>query len=83
MAEAAIIIRVECMSGHRGEESPRRFFLGERRVEVVEILDRWHGPDHRYFKLSGDDGGTYILRHDERAARWELTMFDRRRRRAE
>ena len=26
-------IRVECWAGHRGEETPRRFTIGERLVE--------------------------------------------------
>lgn len=70
-------MKVECHAGHRGEETPRRFSLGGRQVEVVEVIDRWYGPDHRYFKLRGDDGAVYLLRHDETADRWELTMFER------
>ena len=31
-------------------------------------------PDDRYFKLRGADGNTYLVRHDERADIWELTM---------
>lgn len=71
-------IRVECYAGHRGEEEPRRFWLGERPVTVAEILDRWISPEHRYFKVRGDDAGTYILRHDARGDRWELTLFESR-----
>lgn len=70
-------IRVECYAGYRSEQTPRRFFLGERRVEVVEVLDAWLAPDHRYFKLRGDDGDLYILRHDTGEDRWELTLFQR------
>lgn len=70
-------IRVECYSGHRVDETPRRFFLGERRIEVAAVLDRWIGRDHRYFKVKGDDGAVYILRHDTAADTWELTMFNR------
>lgn len=73
-----MIIPVECYAGHRGEETPRRLFLGDRRVEVSTVLDRWLAPDHRYFKVEGDDGGTYILRHDVASGRWEMTMFDGR-----
>jgi hypothetical protein len=71
-------IRVECYAGHRGEEEPRRIFLGERGIEVREVLDRWLAPDHRYFKVAGEDGATYILRHDATAGgAWELVMYDR------
>lgn len=70
-------IAVDCHAGHRGEETPRRFRLGARSVEVADVLDRWLAPDHRYFKVRGDDGDVYILRHDPQADAWELTMFQR------
>lgn len=75
VAERLLAITVECHAGYRGEETPRRFRLGARPVEVTEVLDRWLGPDHRYFKVRGDDGGEYILRHDVTAQMWELTMY--------
>ena len=65
-------IRVECYAGHRGEQTPRRFTLGERRIEVVEVEDAWLAPDHRYFKVTGDDGFTYLLRHDAVGCDWRL-----------
>ena len=68
-------IRVECYSGWRVEETPRRIFLGERRVEVKELLDRWLSPDHRYFKFTGDDDAQYIIRHDCQEGAWELTLY--------
>jgi hypothetical protein len=64
------------LRGHRGEETPRRFTLG-RTIEVAEVLDAWPAPDHRYFKVRGDNGACYILRNDVLTGRWELTMFDR------
>ncbi len=73
---AKLTIRVECYSGYRTEEIPHRFFLKDRKVEVVRILDRWLAPDHRYFKVCGDDGAVYVLRNDGEADCWELTMFD-------
>ncbi|MCP4337994.1 MAG: hypothetical protein GY799_03720 [Desulfobulbaceae bacterium] len=69
-------IRVECYEGYRGEETPRHFFLKHQRVDVVDILDRWLAPDHRYFKVKGDDGATYIIRHDVTADQWELTLYN-------
>jgi hypothetical protein len=71
-------IRVDCHAGHRGEETPRRFYLGDRPVDVEDVLDRWLSPDHRYFKVLGGDGDVYIIRHDTLVDRWELTMFEAR-----
>ena len=69
-------IMVECYSGYRGQESPRWLILGERRVEVREILDRWIGEDHRYFKVEGDDGCLYMIRYGEAEDKWELVSFE-------
>jgi len=77
MTGNGIAVRVECYAGYRGEETPRRFYLEKRRIEVAEVLDRWLAPDHRYFKLRGGDGALYILRHDVAADRWELILYDR------
>lgn len=71
-------LTVECYAGHRGEQEPRRVHLGGRVIEVEEILDRWIAPDHRYFKLRGNDGAVYIVRNDEARSLWELTLFDGR-----
>jgi hypothetical protein len=75
-------LSVECYAGHRGEETPRRLRFGDRVVEVREVVDRWLAPEHRYFKVTGDDDATYIVRHDVLYDRWELTMFERASRRA-
>jgi hypothetical protein len=69
-------VRVECYEGYRGQETPRRFFFGQRAVEVDEVVDRWLAPDHRYFKVAGADGSVYILRHDIESGEWELTLFE-------
>ncbi len=66
-------IRVDCHAGYRGEETPRRFIVGEQWVEVVEIVDRWLEPDHRYFRVKGNDRNTYVIRHDTSTDTWELT----------
>jgi hypothetical protein len=51
-------------------------FLKHQRVDVVDILDRWLTPDHRFSKVKGDDGATYIIRHDVTADQWELTLYN-------
>jgi hypothetical protein len=37
-------LRVECYAGYRGEETPRALVIGEGRITVIEILDRWLAP---------------------------------------
>ena len=76
-ATATLEVRVECYAGHCGGETPQRLALGGRIIEVIEVLDAWLAPEHRYFKVRGDDGACYILRSDVLTSRWELTMFDR------
>jgi hypothetical protein len=68
-------IRVECYAGYRGEETPRRFWLGAKKIEVQDVLDRWMAPDHRYFKVLGHDKAVYILRHDAVSWDWDLTFY--------
>jgi len=67
-------IVVETIQDH-GIEIPRTFRLNVDRIEVVEVLDQWYGPDYRYCKVRGGDGALYILRVDESRSEWHLTMF--------
>lgn len=68
-------IQVECYSGHRGEETPRCFWMSNSKVEVKTILDMWLAPEHRYFKFVGNDDSVYIIRHDINKLEWQLTFF--------
>lgn len=72
-----LTIGVECHAGGRGEETPRTLVLGDRRVDVVAVVDRWLAPGHRYFKVRDAAGDTYIIRHDERTGVWEMTVYQR------
>jgi hypothetical protein len=55
-------IRVETYSGYSSDESPRRFQVAERMVEVVEIVERWRTPLESGFRVRAGDGKSYILR---------------------
>ena len=68
-------IRVECCAGYRGEPEPFAFWLGERRLAVRGIVDRWFGSTQRWFKVEADDGHLYVLRWDEKTGDWELAAF--------
>jgi len=70
-------IRVECYAGFRAEQEPLAFWLGERRLVVRAIADRWFAPEERWFKVHAEDGHVYILRHDGSNGDWDLTAFTR------
>ena len=63
-------IRVECYAGHRGEDTPRRFEIGD-----AEVVRRWLEPDYRYFRVKGGNGKIYLLRYKTTRDSWELTRF--------
>jgi hypothetical protein len=71
-----IPVRVECYAGYRADERPEAFWLQGRRIAVREILDRWLGEDHAYFKVTGEDGVRYILRRDDCRDQWELISME-------
>jgi hypothetical protein len=48
---AAVRLQVESVADYRGVETPRRFHLDGRTVEIVESADQWQGADYRYFKV--------------------------------
>ena len=58
-------IRVECYAGYRGEQEPLAFWLGERRVAVRAVVDRWFAPRQRWFRVDANDGNMYVLRQDD------------------
>lgn len=68
-------LKVESHAAPFREEEPLAFYLGPRRIAVLEILDRWLAPHYGYFKVAADDGARYILRHDLPTNDWELTLF--------
>jgi hypothetical protein len=68
-------VKVEAYSGCTANERPLRFTLGEQTREVQEILDRWYSEDARYFRVSADDGDTYVLKYVEWENAWELASF--------
>ena len=68
-------VKVEAYSGYTANERPQRFTLGERTIEVRDIVDRWYGEQERYFRVSTDEGDMYVLKYSERDAAWELVSF--------
>jgi len=75
MTTAPLSLRVECDPGDPDEETPRRFFIGDRSIQIDEVIDRWLAPDYGYFKVRAGENDIYILRHDLVTQQWELTLF--------
>ena len=70
-----MLLNVETAAGHAGMSEPVAFWLGENRLLVLEIVDRWPALDYSYFKVTASDQASYILRHDAAPGTWELTLY--------
>ncbi len=70
--DAPRVVEVECYAGSQGEETPRRFRLGDWQVEIETVVERWRTPDARGFRVTAG-GQTYVLRHDVASGVWTLT----------
>lgn len=70
-------LRVESYSGYKPDERPLRFQLGERWLNVEEIVDRWYDPHATYFRVRAEDGCFYILRHSQPDDTWTLEAYRR------
>ena len=73
---AEMDMRVECDPQRSGSAEPSTIWFGSRRVEVIEVLDRWYGTDHRWWKVQTAEG-QYVLRLDTRSSSWELAAVVR------
>ena len=73
----AFHVEIEAVPGPWGPE-PAAFRLRARAWRVAAVLDRWHGVGYRYVKLRTEDGATAILRHEDAAGVWTLTLLDAR-----
>jgi hypothetical protein len=58
--------------GPKGEETPWAFYVGGRRLRVVDVRDRWTDALHRYYEVCVDDGRRFVLRLEPVARVWEL-----------
>jgi len=63
-------IRVWSYSGYKADERPLRFRLERKELAVKEILDRWYGEKHDYYKVLADDAETYLLKRDRETDIW-------------
>ena len=71
-------VRVAAYSGYKANERPLYFLLDDHRLEVKEVIDRWYGVEHDYFKVLADDGRVYLLTWHRNLDVWLLLkVFER------
>lgn len=68
-------VQVDC----RGGGDPRAFFLGERRLHVMRVLERGAENSHRTFRVRVADGREFVLNQDVNTGEWQLARIDPRR----
>jgi hypothetical protein len=68
-------LRVESYAGHKADQRPVKFWLGDVSHFVETIDDQWYGTDSLYFRIQADDGNTYVLAHNETTDEWTLESF--------
>ena len=64
MSEDELPIKIEVIgySGYKANERPLDFIVDKRKLNVVNIIDRWYGVEHDYYKVLADDNRIYLLR---------------------
>ncbi len=72
------VIKVESYSGYKANERPISFFFGGQKLSIVDIIDRWYGMEHDYFKVIADDGRVYLLRWQRLSDYWSLVKVAER-----
>jgi hypothetical protein len=72
-------IYVECHSGYKADEYPRRFYWDNICFEIEEVQDRWYQGDKQpdfpaasYFKVRTTGQKIYLLKHESENDRWFL-----------
>ena len=73
---SATTVRVKSYSGYKANERPLSFVIKGLEKKVVEIKERWIGPDTDYFKIKADDEKMYILRWNRQEDMWGIENAD-------
>lgn len=65
-------VEVAAYSGYKADERPLSFRVDERKLDVLEIMDRWYGVEHDYYKVLAEDKMVYLLRRHRLHDVWFL-----------
>ena len=69
-------LKVDFAPGHGGDPEPSTLWFGQRRVDVLGILDRWWGTGMRWWKVDTAEG-PYVVRLDQATGTWDLAAIPR------
>jgi hypothetical protein len=75
VAQTSVNIEVMAYSGYKANERPLYFVLEQKKLSVVEVLDRWYGEEHDYYKVLADDGKVYLIRWHRFLDSWFLVKI--------
>ncbi len=67
-------IYVECYSGYTYAQEPRSFVVDEKRKTITDVRRRWREPRGPCFEVLADDGNVYLLKYDETADVWHVSV---------
>ena len=72
-------IEVNCYSGYKGEEAPRKFIFQDNEFVIKEILEYWYErsfepqtPVEENFKVKTETKETYRIKHNHNSNTWYL-----------
>lgn len=65
-------IKVVAYSGYKANERPLRLTIDNKELEVEQIMDRWSGEDHDFFKCLANNGKVYLVKWDRIRDQWLL-----------
>ena len=78
MVQAPMKIEVVAYSGYKANEKPLYFVFEQKKLDVVDVVDRWYGEEHDYFKVLADDGKVYLIRWHRLLDSWFLLKITER-----
>jgi hypothetical protein len=78
VSQSLLEIEVLAYSGYKANERPLHLVLGQKKLSVLEILDRWYGEEHDYFKVLADDGMVYLIGWHRHQDAWFLVKIAER-----
>ena len=65
-------IQVDC----RGTSDPRAFYLGQRWLHVMRVLERADEDSERRFRFKVEDGRVFLLRKNRNTGEWKLARVN-------